>query len=365
MWVRADLQVHSGFHDDGRISLEELVREYGAAGYDVIYLTPHADLIGEHWAELDRLCRALSNPEIKLFPGLEVAVKEDGGHLLAYGLEEISGLENQIYPGQVLADRVWGKGPIASVAVAHPFGRRAWNWAANPLDGSFGLEIMSGLQTDFDLGGRAIRLWRRKWKNGPRPSARTGSDWHGRITPLPAYSTYVRVPTGWLEMDWDRQKYFVDLALARGWTVVSKNGSLAVLSLRNRPPGSILCCPEPGEPLEFTLRFWPRLDGKYRLALILDDEVKTPVWEKRLKIGVRFSGPYLWVIQTRFPGGVHYYWLYGEGDDYLYTTPIVVYSGQQGTSPQARAERGATRRHRPRQGKQLPQLLFLGFADLF
>lgn len=324
MWVRADLQVHCSFHDDGRADPAELWQKYSAAGYDVVYLTPHADLIGRHWAELARLCQTLSGRGARLFPGLEVAAKDDRGHLLAYGLADTEGLENRAQVGPVLAQRIRNMGPVASFSVAHPRGHRPWDWAENPLEGSFGLEIMSGFQTEFALNAASTRLWRQIWRGGAAASVRSGSDWHGGPLPLPAYSTFIRVPANWREMTWRRQKYLVDLALARGWTVVSKNGSLAVLNLRDRPPGSIFYSSGESERLEFTVRFRPRSDGRYRLAVIRDDEVKAPIWERELRIKAHFSGPYLWVVRTRFAGPAHYYWLYGEGNDYLYTTPILV-----------------------------------------
>lgn len=323
MWIKADLQAHCSFHDDGWSTPEQLWQKYGAAGYDVVYLTPHADLIGGHWAELGRICRSLPRRGPRIFVGLEVAVVGDRGHLLAYGLPDTRGLENQVLNGPSLAARVAAKGDVASFSVAHPFGRRPWNMEENPLTGSFGLEIMSGFQTEFSLQSASTRLWRQLWRNGAAVSARTGSDWHGGPFPLPTYTTLLRVPLSWRLMTWATQKYLVDLALLRGWTVVSKNGSLAVLKLRGRPPGSAVPA-EPGDRLEFDVWFRPRTAGRYRLLLIRDDDVESPLWQKEVKVKEPFPRPYTWAIATYFAGSVHYYWLYGEGSDYLYTTPILV-----------------------------------------
>jgi len=255
---------------------------------------------------------------------LEVAVKHDRGHLLAYGLPDIRSLENQALVGPVLAQRIVDKARTASFSVAHPYGPRSWNWVENPLTGSFGLEIMSGFQTDFSLEGASIHLWRRLWQDGATVSVRTGSDWHGNPLPFPTYATFLPVPVRWREMDWREQKHLVDLALARGRTAVSKNGSLAVLRLNRHPPGAIIPRPRWGTNLAFDIWFRPGPRGSYRLALIRDDAIETPLWEKEVRVDDPSFGPYLWVTAIYSSPSRHYYWLYGEGSDYLYTTPILV-----------------------------------------
>lgn len=327
-WQPVELQMHNSRHDDGYWSPAAVVKELVGRGYKALYFTPHADLIECFWDEFAGLCGDLSGA-IAVFPGLELATRDSAGHLLLYGLTNLEGFQNARDRGQEIIDRVnILPGHTASVTIAHPFGRPSWPWDAEPVVDYSGLEVFSGLQVHFDLESRPLQLWReevarlsgRVILTGFLPSARAGSDWH-QVLPYQGYVTYVYLPGSWAGLSWQEKKYFLDLALRRGYTVASRRGSLAYFLINGRPPGSLITLPR-GAVLEIEIHWQGIVEGDYRFLLFQGGKNKVKaIWQAETRGTGDGPGP-AWTIKLPAPEETSYYWLYVTGPDQVLTSPV-------------------------------------------
>ena len=111
-WLRGNLHAHTK-NSDGKFSLEELVRNYEALGYDFLVITDHNKITAVEGIETDML----------LLRGCEIST--DKGHITAVNLKEP--IEpNQ--PSQKVIDTINAQGGVA--ILAHP------NWGENFAIGS-------------------------------------------------------------------------------------------------------------------------------------------------------------------------------------------------------------------------------------
>lgn len=342
-WYPADLQVHSTF-SDGAKELAEVVKLLAARGYRIAYFTDHTDLMGPRWAEYKQACYRASSgrssgSDIIALPGAEFSTGrsegsqawEKQGDLLAYGIKDVKGLDNNTFSPQQGIDHVNSNCPgLSSAAIAHPYGDPAWkDWNAV---GYRGIEIMSGvLQRDFGLEARPVRRWRLEvtrqlkdsiWRGGI-PSPRAGSDYHGRwFDPWHAgYVTYLYLGPEWEGLPYLRRQAAVNSALYQGRTVASRHGSLAFLTINGQVPGAILLGVERKTPLALEIHLQAALKGQFRLRVYQDWRLKF-WWRAYLNAGAGCHQRREW----RFPGGDHYYWLAVSGDDFVYSAPIYVSS---------------------------------------
>lgn len=350
-WYPADLQVHSTF-SDGTKDVAEVVKMLAARGYRIVYFTDHTDLMAKRWAEYKKACyraSALRRPggDIVALPGAEFStgrmrsissVSDPGqeagfrawekqGDLLAYGIKDVQGLENDTFSPQEGIDNINLNLPgVSSAAIAHPYGDPAWkDWK---VVGYRGVEIMSGvLQRDFGLNSRPVRRWRleisRQLKDsigqGYIPSPRAGSDYHGRwFDPGHAgYVTYIYLGPEWEGLPYWRRKASVDSALRQGKTVASYKGSLAFLTVNGQVPGTVLLGIDPKTPLALEIQIVAALKGRFVLEVYQDWRLLFR-WCTCLSAGASYHRSREW----HYPGGDHYYWLAASGDDYVYSSPI-------------------------------------------
>ncbi|OIQ11847.1 hypothetical protein [Neomoorella thermoacetica] len=327
-WQPVELQMHNSSHDDGHWSPAAVVKELVGRGYRALYFTPHADLIAGFWEEFAGLCQDLSGT-IAVFPGLELTTRNSAGHLLLYGLTALEGWQNARNPGQVIIDRVNRlPGHTASVTVSHPFGRPPWPWEDEPVVDYSGLEVFSGLQWYFDLESRPLQLWRREvarlsgrvFLTGYLPSARAGSDWH-QVLPYQGYVTYVYLPDSWAGLPWQEQKYFLDLALRRGYTVASRRGGLAYFLINGQPPGTSVTLP-PGAILEIKIYWQGVVEGDYQFLLFQGyKNMGKAIWQAETR-GAGGGRRPAWKVELAAPGETSYYWLYVSGPDQVLTSPV-------------------------------------------
>lgn len=129
-WLRGNLHSHTT-NSDGKFSLEELVRNYEAAGYDFLVITDHNKV-----TPVENV-----NADLLILPGSEISSGE--GHIVAVNIKEpIS--PNQ--PSQAVIDAVNAQGGVA--ILAHPnWGENFCHWRQEDmasLRGYAGIEVFNG-----------------------------------------------------------------------------------------------------------------------------------------------------------------------------------------------------------------------------
>ncbi|MHB1420076.1 MAG: PHP domain-containing protein [Bacillota bacterium] len=343
-WVPVQLHVHSIFSDGRRTPLE-IANIYKNMGYKAIYITDHLDKLPDWTIYRKSIADAANQSGISVFPGTEIAVgvSKEKGHLLAYGIVNLTGLENQPHEPQQCINNVLRNSGQSSSAIAHPDSMPSWtDWTVTKYSG---FELMSGkLQIFFDEKTRPVVRWRSElmrllsetfgqiW----RPSARAGDDWHSGqwYDPNPVgYVTY-------LMTSGSTNKSAIDSALLRGKSVASKHGSLAYFRFKWKgktvSTGEALKGVPAGSIINTDITFKPLISGKYTINIYRDDLIKfnsTPKssllcrWISRGVVYKR-SGIYNNKSTYNFsanifaPFGRHYYYLYISGEDHIYSTPI-------------------------------------------
>jgi len=343
-WYAADLHMHSKYSQtltepETIASVADLRGNLTSRGYSIGYVTDHAGTLRRDNA-FDSLagpypsdCRSASTATTWMFPGVEVGVTPNG-HTLAYGLIDTSGLPDDSLAAQTALDTIVGGSPIASAEIAHPT-HFSYPWVTTEAVHYQGIEVMSGNEPSFGVGSAPVQFWlaqcNRLRTSYPSflPSVRTGSDFHfdDPFDLLPGdwqdYVTYIQLPTdyGWATASWDDRWGAVSQALKNGRTVVSRKGSLAYLTLDGSPVGSFL--PRvAGSQMTFDITLRPVDTGAYTLTLYRDDCAEA-IWTSAFCPLVA-GAPLEFSVDYTFPGGSHYYWLYVEGSDYCYATPIYV-----------------------------------------
>lgn len=84
--IRAWTHVHTVLSKDADLTHEALARAASRAGVSVVFLTEHREAMDDGaFAESIARCRAASNDDVRLVPGLEIVTAERY-HLLAFGL---------------------------------------------------------------------------------------------------------------------------------------------------------------------------------------------------------------------------------------------------------------------------------------
>ncbi len=155
-WLRGNLHAHTT-HSDGKFPLQELVRNYEAAGYDFLVITDH-----NHLTPLDDI-----DANIVVFLGCEIS--SDKGHIVAVNLREPVPAGT---PSQAAIDAINAQGGLA--ILAHPnWGENFCHWQQDDLaslrdyagievfNGNILRDIGSPLASDrWDmLLSRGIRCW--------------------------------------------------------------------------------------------------------------------------------------------------------------------------------------------------------------
>lgn len=129
-WLRGNLHAHTS-NSDGKFSLEELVRNYEALGYDFLVVTDHNKI-----TPIDNI-----NSDMLLLPGCEISTER--GHIVAVNLKEPI-QPNQ--PSQKVIDAINAQGGVA--ILAHPnWGENFCHWRQDDLTslhGYAGIEVFNG-----------------------------------------------------------------------------------------------------------------------------------------------------------------------------------------------------------------------------
>jgi len=332
-WVPGDLHLHSTY-SDGWNAISTLVDWWEDAGYDFIYMTDHAEQFASQFAAYAADCRSGSNPGCQAFPGCEVATQVGGahrGHMLAYGISSLSGLTTNP-PPQTAIDTANANNPSApsSAAIAHPK-HLILGWEDWTVQRHRGMEIMSGIQTNFGLTSgplellrdEIVRLMPSTFLYGCLPSPRTGSDYHTWLIDSPRYMTWVYVGDGYASDSYDGKKSRVDQALYAGRTVAGRYGSVVLLTINGNGPGTVLDGVGTGTMLNFTVTVRPDINGYYRIRVFRGDMTETLYDQWPYLYG---GQTYQWTFSRSFGGGDQYFWACINDNDDVYTSPIYLSS---------------------------------------
>lgn len=129
-WFRGNLHSHTN-NSDGKFSLEELVRNYEALGYDFLVITDHNKLTVIEGVNSDML----------ILPGCEIST--DKGHIVAVNLKEPIEPNR---PSQEIIDAINAQGSVA--ILAHPnWGENFCHWQQEDLislNNYAGIEVFNG-----------------------------------------------------------------------------------------------------------------------------------------------------------------------------------------------------------------------------
>jgi hypothetical protein len=340
-WSPGDYHLHSSDFSDGHKTLVELASLLRDSGYRIGYVTDHTDGIAARgWAAYTTAVANGSIPGVvKLYPGAEVTVGTGSpfvasGDALAYGINSLTGLENQTHPPQTEIDNILSNYPTgpSSPSIAHPTGNPSWSdWTVLRYRG---LELMTGVQTAFADTASPMVRWRSEltrlltntFTYGYFASARTGSDYHGHLVePYPGYVTWVRTAS------WS-VKGSVDSAISAGQTVASRKGGLAYMRMDYGATvaqvGGRLTGVPANSTLQIRVTIKPIETGSYIIKIYRDNNAQLIYTSTQSYTAGNAYNPFSpsTYINYTFPGGSHFYFLYISGPDYIYTSPIFVKS---------------------------------------
>jgi hypothetical protein len=337
-WFSADLHIHS-YYSDGNKWPSALKSDLASMGYYIGYLTDHtaALISGSNFTSMSSpypvACKNASDLTTSLFPGIEMGIGHKilgvwngDGHTLGYGVSSTSGLNDNTWGAQAGLDQINGNNtPQSSSGIAHPT-HLIYNWEDWTVLRYYGIELMSGVQSYFDIGSGPATRWRSECARlagssaSYRPSVRTGSDYHSGWQ---TYVTHVKLASDstWNDGTWEQRWAAVDSALKNGKTTISRKGSLAYITADGYEVGSTFTRAS-GTSVNFTIYFKPVVSGTYNLTLYRDNCAAT-VWSRSSQ-SLTANTAYIWSQAYSISAGTHYYWLYVSGPDYCYTTPIYI-----------------------------------------
>ncbi len=328
-WVGGDLHIHSTY-SDGQRTVAQLKTTMKDRGYHFVYLTDHINQFLSRWAEYRQAVYGVSDAQFSMFPGTE-SKASDGGHLVVHGIKNLLNLEESLYTPQQLINNAAANDPAApsSSAIAHPVA--TLRWKDYTVSNHSGIEIMSGpVQLFYDLNSGPAKLWRQEImrlhdlaaSGGRFPSPRTATDWHGFwFEPLRHCVTWVYLPDYWSILDYEGRKSLVDAGLARGEVVASRRGSLGIFTLAGSRIGSVKRNVPAGTSLPLEVEFRSTRKGTITVSIFRNNLAET-VFQRSASCNV--GDTLRWQSTVNFPGGRQIYWLYAEGPDYVYSSPIYV-----------------------------------------
>jgi hypothetical protein len=335
-WFAGDFHFHSTY-SDGNKTIAALQTDLTNRGYYIGYLTDHTGALNSSGAFTSMAgpypvdCVNCSTLSASVFPGVEMEIGHTvlglwngDGHCLGYGVSSTVGLTDKYWGAQAGLDKINGNNGAQSTAgIAHPahFFLPWENWTVLRY---YGIELMSGFQTFFDVNSGGPSRWRSECARlqGSSllfvPSVRTASDYHSGWQ---SYVTHVKLPsdTTWFGGDWTARRAAVDAALKAGKTTISRKGSLPYITADGYEVGSTYT-KAAGAAVSFTVYLKPVVSGTYNLYLYRDNMAAT-VWSAA-SVSLTAGQAYTWTVSHVYPGGNHYYWLYVSGADYGYTTPV-------------------------------------------
>jgi len=335
-WFAGDYHIHSTY-SDGNKSVAGLQTDLLSRGYYIGYMSDHTGALISSGAFTSLTapyptdCKNCSTTSTSMFPGVEMEIGHTilgfwngDGHCLGYGVASTSGLNDKYWGAQVGLDKIDGNnGTQSNSGIAHP-AHLIFPWEDWTVLRYYGIELMSGFQTFFDVNSGGPTRWRSECARlqgsslSFKPSVRTGSDYHSGWQ---SYVTHVKLASDsiWFASDWAGRRALVDAALKAGKTTISRKGSLPYITADGYEIGSTYAKAS-GATVSFSIYLKPAVTGTYNLYLYRDNKAVT-VWSKTsqaLTAGVAYT----WTTSYTYPGASHYYWLYVSGDDYGYTTPI-------------------------------------------
>jgi len=187
MTIDCLLHVHSSFSYDSRMKLADIVAKAKQHGYRVVLMSEHNNGMTPAVMEaFVRQCDELSDDQLLVIPGLELAFDHNRVHLLAYGVRMYLDSTHVGCTFKSLVDAVRRAGGVC--VLAHPSHRRGVDRLSPDdcvdLDGIEIWNVKNGNR--FVPTAADVRVLRRVRDSGGRPFAFGGVDWHhlARFSPM-------------------------------------------------------------------------------------------------------------------------------------------------------------------------------------
>ena len=179
MIINCLLHVHSSFSYDSRTDLADIARVARKYGYRAVLMSEHNNRMGhEEMAAFVRRCDELSDDQLLIIPGLELAFDHNRVHLLAYGIRTYIDSTHAGCTFKSLVEAVRQAGGVA--VLAHPSHRQAIErLCAEDCRALDGIEIWNVKNGNrFVPTASDLRLLEQIRNGGGQPFAFAGVDWH-------------------------------------------------------------------------------------------------------------------------------------------------------------------------------------------
>ncbi len=173
------LHVHSSFSYDSETDLADIARTARLHRIQCVLMSEHNNRMNpEQVSAFVRRCDELSDEQLLIVPGLELAYDANRVHLLAYGIRHFIDSTSAERTIRSLIDAVHDAGGLA--VLAHPSHRRAFErLAPDDLSQLDGIEIWNVKNGNrFVPSASDLRLLRRVRTRGGRAFGFGGLDWH-------------------------------------------------------------------------------------------------------------------------------------------------------------------------------------------
>lgn len=194
MMVDCLLHVHSSFSYDSKTDLAEIARTAKRQGIACVLMSEHNNTLdAAQVAAFVARCEALSDPQLLIVPGLELAFDANRVHLLAYGVRQFIESTAPSCSIGALIDQVHAAGGLA--VLAHPSHRQAVDRITDEelrqLDGIEVWNVKNGNRY-VPLPPDVLLLNRVRAAGGPA-FAFGGLDWH-HLNKFTRFTLRVEVP---------------------------------------------------------------------------------------------------------------------------------------------------------------------------
>jgi predicted metal-dependent phosphoesterase TrpH len=121
--IRAVLHAHSTWSYDGKHSLSQIAKFYGALGVRAVMMTEHdTGFQSDQFSAYQQACADASTPRCTLIPGIEYSSPDNRVHILTWGLDRFLGEHRPVL------DTLLDVNAAGGVAIfAHPIRQDAWD----------------------------------------------------------------------------------------------------------------------------------------------------------------------------------------------------------------------------------------------
>ena len=153
--IRTVLHAHSTWSYDGRHTLSQIARMYGALGVKAVMMSEHdTGFDPDRFGEYRQACADASTPRCTLIPGIEYSSPDNRVHILTWGPDHFLGEHRPVLDTLIDVQTAGG-----AAIFAHPIRQNAWQvfdprWVAYIS----GIELWNRKSDGMSWGPEAQRL---------------------------------------------------------------------------------------------------------------------------------------------------------------------------------------------------------------